>query len=105
MANQLFTIPLVASPQTFDIELGGRSLTITNKWNESCGWVLDIYDATTTAPLVMNLPLVTGTNLLKQLSYLGIPGEIYVQTDGDAGAVPTLTNLGVASFVYYVVAP
>lgn len=103
MAEQLFTIPLIATPQRFSTVLGGRSLVLVNKWNESAGWMLDIYDGLTDDPLIMALPLVTGVNLLGQLEHVGIPGAIYVLTDGDKGAIPTLDNLGTESIVYYVV--
>lgn len=103
MAEQLFTVPLIATPQRFAITLGGVSLVIVNKWNESTGWLIDFYDGLTDAPLVMSLPLVTGVDLLGQLGYVGIPGSLYVLTDGDLGAVPTETNLGVQSNLIYVV--
>ena len=103
MAEQLFTVPLIATPQRFAITLGGVSLVIVNKWNESAGWLLDFYDDLTDELLVMSLPLVTGVDLLGQLGYVGIPGSLYVLTDGDLDAVPTETNLGVQSNLIYVV--
>jgi hypothetical protein len=33
--ERLFTIPLIATPQTFNIVLAGRQLTLTSKWNEN----------------------------------------------------------------------
>lgn len=98
----LFVIPLSNVPQTFDIALGGKALTITSRWNDFCGWVLDIFDEVDTVPLVCALPLVTGTNILKQFDFLRIPGQLWIITDGDAYAVPTQQNLGIASFLYYV---
>lgn len=103
MAEQLFTLPLIATPQRFAIVLGGRSLVIVNKWNESAGWMLEIYDGLTDEPLIMAVPLVTGVNLLGQLGHIGIPGELYVLTGGDMDAVPTIDNLGIESIVYYLV--
>jgi len=63
--------------------------------------VVDVYDNTTDAPIAMNIPLITGADLLSGLEYLGINGKLYVFTDGDDAAVPTLTNLGVESNVFF----
>jgi len=103
VAEQLYTIPLIATPQRFAITLGGRSLVLVNKWNESAGWLIDFYDGLTDDPLIMAMPLVTGINLLGQLEYVGIPGALYVLTDGDLDAVPTQANLGTEANLYYVV--
>jgi hypothetical protein len=101
--EKLFTIPLISVPQTFNIVMGGRQLTLTSKWNENSGWLLDFYDGVTTDPLVMAVPLVTGANLLEQYEYLGIPGALVVMTDGDEFAEPTETNLGSEANLYYLV--
>ena len=103
MAEQLFVVPLIATPQRFAITLGGYSLILVNKWNESAGWLVDFYDGLTEAPLIMAMPLVTGVNLLGQLGHIGIPGSLYVLTDGDLDAVPSQTGLGTESVLYYVV--
>lgn len=103
MTEQLFRVPLVSVPQDFSIVLGGRRLRMVNKWNENCGWALDLYDGDTNESLVQFLPLVTGANLLEGLDYLGIPGYLLVYTDGDPDAIPTLQNLGIESNLYYLV--
>ena len=99
----LFKIPLVNEPQSFQISLAGIDYILTCKWNDmdEGGWVLDIADANTETPIVFNIPLITGANLLDGLEYLGINGELYVYTDGDQNAVPSLQSLGIESNVYF----
>lgn len=103
MAETLFLIPLANTPQTFNIPLAGVQYTITSKWNEFCGWVLDIYDGLSGVSLVMNMPLVVGADLFDQYAYLGLPGQAIVYTDGDQYAEPTLDNLGTMSNLYLLV--
>lgn len=99
-----FLLPLVNVPQTFDIALAGVNYTMTCKWNDSqdAGWVFDLVNADTSAPVVSNVPLITGADCLSGLEYLGINGEMIVLTDGDAFAVPTLDNLGIESNLYFL---
>jgi hypothetical protein len=100
-----YVIPLLNVPQTFEITLAGTDYLITNKWNDSDygGWVIDIHDATGNN-IVANLPLITGTDILNGLSYLGIGGSMYVLTNGSSPFdVPTLDNLGVDSNLYFQV--
>jgi len=100
----VYRIPLEPTPQRFDIELGGRALTMEVRWNpEIPGWILDIYDADTDAPLILCLPLITGIDMLAQHRYLGLPGSIVVTTDGDDLAVPTEYNLGGDSNLFHVI--
>lgn len=101
----LFKIPVTNAPQSFQISLAGKDYTCTCRWNdaEDAGWILDFSDAETSTPIVANIPLVTGVNLLDGLDYLGFGGKLYVKTDGDDFAVPTYENLGVESFLYFEV--
>ncbi len=46
------------------------------------GYVLDIADANG-KPIVQGIPFVTGADLLAQYAYLGIGGQLIVQTDYD----------------------
>lgn len=97
-----YQIPLSNAPQQFEITLGGVDYQLTCKWNDSpeAGWTLDIADSTG-APIVANVPLITGEDCLAGLEYLGIPGSLWVMTDGDPFAVPTLDNLGKSSNLYF----
>jgi len=99
-----FKIPFANVPQLFSIELGGVSYRVANRWNPAAegGWFLDIYDSEE-RPVLMNLPLVTGTDLFSQHKHLGLPGALIVYTDGDEGSLPTLETLGGDSNVWLVI--
>jgi hypothetical protein len=100
----IYEIPLSAAPQSFTAQLAGVSYQLTAQWRnaaEGC-WILDIADAAGN-PLVQGIPLVTGCDLLAQYRYLGIGGQLRVQTDNDPDAMPTFDNLGNASHLYFVV--
>lgn len=103
MAETLFTIPLENVPQDFNITLVGRQLRVVCKWNEFCGWLIDLYDGTNQEPLIMAIPLVTGCDLLEQYQYISLDGHAIVYTDGDQYAPPTLDNLGTESNLYLLV--
>jgi hypothetical protein len=102
--TQTFEIPLTPAAQTFLVTLVGVQYQFTLQWRdaEEGGWTLDIADSGG-SPIVSGVPLVTGVDLLAQYQYLGIGGELWVQTDVDPAAVPTYDNLGTASHVYFVV--
>lgn len=99
----IYRVPLTNIPQIFQIALGGVEYLLTCRYNdaEDAGWLIDIADLTTALPIVSNIPLVTGVNLLSGLAYLGINGILFVYTDGDQNAVPTFDNLGVESNLYF----
>jgi hypothetical protein len=98
-----YEIPLTAVAQDFTIALGGVTYTLTVFWNRAATcWMLNIADALG-APLVMGIPLITGTDLLRQYAYLGISGSLVVQTDYAVDNIPTIDNLGTDSHLYFVV--
>ncbi len=101
MAN--YQMPLSNVPQKFQISLAGKEYTLICKWNDSSegGWVLDFDDAITGEPIAYNIPLVTGVDVLSGLEYLGFGGKMFIYTDGDQFAPPTLSNLGVESNLYF----
>jgi hypothetical protein len=100
-----YEIPLSPTAQRFTITLGGIAYQMILRWcPPALTWVLDILDAAGN-PLVQGQPLVTGADLLGQLQYLGIPGDLLVQSDFDPNAVPTSTNLGLQSHLYFLTAP
>lgn len=98
-----FVIPLSAQNQQLRIALGSVTYQLTLRWNSQpdAGWVMNIADDGG-SPILSGVPLVTGCDLLAQYGYLGIEGQLTVQTDHDPDAAPTLDNLGVSSFLYYV---
>lgn len=104
MALVPYEIPLSPQAQKFAIALGGVTYNLTVKWNNAPqgGWILDIADQND-VPLVGGIPLVTGADLLAQYDYLGFGGKLLVQTDYDAFATPTFTNLGTQCHLYFFV--
>ena len=103
MAGTPVEIPLTPNAQNFTIPLGILDYELTFRWNDQDegGWYMDIADSTGN-PLVQNIPLVTGADLLAQYKYLGIPGQLKVQTDHNTNAVPTYANLGSNSHLYFI---
>lgn len=99
----VFKIPLTNAPQRFNITLAGRDLILVNRWNQSeeGGWFIDIFDGVTNEPLITNIPLVVGVDLLGQYEYVELGGSLTVYTDSDENAVPTYTNLGTESNLYF----
>jgi hypothetical protein len=98
-----YEIPLTPQAQTLAIALAGVTYNLTLQWRSVDalgGWVLDIADVNNN-PLLLGMPLVTGTNLLAPFAYLGIAGALYVLTDGNALAVPTYANLGTLAHLYF----
>ena len=88
-----FIIPLSPTPQTFTIALGGADyrLTFTYQNCDMGGWVMDI---ATVDGLVMagGIPLVTGADLLQQYAFMGMGGQLVVESLDEA--VPSFENLG-----------
>lgn len=96
-------VPLHPFNQRFTISLAGVEYTVLAYWSQAAGcWVLDLYDSTGEAALLCGTPLVTGSDLLEQFEYLGLGGQLVVQTDHDVGAVPTFENLGTTGHLYFV---
>lgn len=100
MAN--YKIPLSSQPQTFLIDLAGQTYQLTLQWrdHDQGGWFIDI--ASTSAPIINSIPLVTGLDLLGQYKHLGIGGSLVVMSDGDPLQPPTYDSLGTSSFLYFV---
>ena len=110
MTQQIYTIPLVNTPQTFNITLAGVLYNLTCRWNSAvdlngnslAGWTLDIADGVLNTPILMNIPLTTGKDLLAPYKYMNFGGTLGVYTNGDENAVPTYENLGVDCNLYFV---
>lgn len=98
-----YEIPLDARPQRFYIQLAGISYELTFKFADAPdgGWIMDLADVDGNL-LVGSIPLVTGHDLLEQYAYLGIGGQLFIQTDGDPDAVPMFANLGGESKLFFV---
>lgn len=97
-----YEIPLTSVAQRFQITLGGDLFTLVTSWSAPSGsWVLDIHDILD-KPLLLSIPLVTGTDLLKQHKHLGFLGSLYVQSDGDLNRIPAFDELGKSGHLYFV---
>jgi hypothetical protein len=97
-----YLIPLQPANQRFTITLAGVRYQMTVRWNDmNQAWTLDLADANANA-IISGIPLVTGRDLLAPFGYLGIGGKLIVQTTNDAGAVPTLANLGSTGNLYFL---
>jgi len=100
-----YEVPLSPQPQKMSISLGGVVYDILLKWNVPANcWMLDISDSNSN-PIVTSIPLVTGADLLAQYGYLNFGGQLIATTDNDMAVVPTLTNLGDTSHLYFVTMP
>lgn len=101
-----YEIPLVPSQnQKLTISLNGVQYTLIFNWVDADqgGWTVDIMDSTD-APIIQGIPLITGADLLAQYAYLNLGGQLLVQSDAILTDVPTYSNLGQGSHLYYVVA-
>lgn len=103
MASTVFEIPLqAATPQQLNVSLNGVQYQFTVRYNsQNNAWTLDIADSSGDA-ILMGIPMITGADLLAQYKYLGIGGQLICQTDNDITAVPTFTNLGQTSHLYFI---
>lgn len=94
-------IPLTPDNQQFGITLGGQQFTMRITWRDAAGWILDLMDSAGGA-LVNGIPLVPGADLLAQYAYLGITGALVVMADSNQPEMPTKTNLGLGSHLYFI---
>lgn len=101
-----FEIPLSSENQTLSLVMNGTAyilrLIFCQTTDENASWLLDINDQNNT-PIVNGIPLVTGADLLEQYKYLGFGFILYCFTDGMPSAIPTFSNLGTTSHLYFQV--
>lgn len=96
-----FEVPLTPSPQIYQIDLAGVTYQLTFYWlNPAQCWTMDIADEAANN-IACGIPLVTPTDLLGQLAYIGIDGKLYVQSDVTPEAVPTYENLGIQGHLFF----
>jgi hypothetical protein len=103
MSGSVVEIPTSPSPQTLTVTLGGIVYNLRLMYYElgGQGWTVDINDATNN-PIVLGIPLIVGVNLLEQYGYLGFPGELWCNVDGDPDAVIGFNDLGSIGHFYFV---
>jgi len=103
----VYEIPLrPATPQKLHISLGGIDWTLWLSWNSQANagvglWMLQIGDTNETV-LVSGIPLVTGSNLLAQFHYLGVPGSLVCQGAGHPDNPPAWGDLGVGGHLFWL---
>lgn len=95
-------VPLSNIPQKFSISLGGNNYNMACKWNEKQGWTLDISDVNN-VNILCGIPLTTGRDLLEPHVNLNFGGKLFALTDSNQD-IPTLSNLGIDSNLYFVTA-
>lgn len=101
----VYKIPLTPKPQNFDITLGQTLYAVTMRWNTFANcWVLDFADDTGVG-ILSGVPMITGADLLEQYGYLDFGGSLYAQNDANPQQVPSYTDLGADSNVYFVTSP
>ncbi|WP_394564537.1 hypothetical protein C1N58_02525 [Pantoea sp. SGAir0180] len=94
-------IPLSPDNQQFSTDINGVSYQIRSLWRDSAGWVVDLMDGSG-APVVSDIPLVTGTNLLSQYAYLNLGFGLVVVCDDPGQDYPAKTDLGIKSHLLVV---
>ena len=98
-----YEVPFEAQATSFVIDLAGATYRLTTQWCTAAAcWLLNI-STPDDVLIVGSIPIVPGVDLLKQYAYLGIAGQLFVQTAGDARAVPGYADLGVSGLVFFVV--
>lgn len=103
MTLAAYEVPMTPVAQSFQIALGGTVFGLTVFWcSPAACWVMNIADSNG-APIVNGIAIVTGVDLLQPYAYLDFNGSLIVFTDGDADAVPTFDNFGIASHLYFCV--
>lgn len=93
-------IPLSPDNQQFSVTLAGVIYRMRIIWRDPV-WSLDLM-YTDETPLVLNLPLITGVELLAQHSYLDLGFKLAVICDIPGQENPTQTDLGITSHLYAV---
>jgi len=106
MSHTVYEIPLNGEAQNFQITLSNVKYRFSLQYrnNVNGGWILNIADQNGN-DIIDGIPLVTGADLLAQYRHLGISGSLLVSTDGNPDAVPTYTNLGTISHLYFITTP
>ena len=98
----VFEIPLRPTSQRLSVQLDGTTYILTVIWRDADqgGWFMDMADSGSN-PILNGIPLITGADLLKQYGYLGFGGKLFVQSDANPDDVPTYTDLGSTSHLYW----
>jgi hypothetical protein len=96
------TLALTNKPnQTFKTTIPGDtrnlSFILTQSYNAQAGyWVLGIYDVSKN-PIVLNIPMLCGYDLLGQYQYMNIGSIVIINTGDQAQLNPD--NINISNFV------
>lgn len=98
-----YEIPLLNTPQTLTVSLGGTVYTLNVLWNnESQTWTVDFLDSSGNL-LLAAVPLVTGVDLLEQYPDLNFGGQLIAFTDYNPDQPPSFQDLGATGHLQFVV--
>lgn len=95
-----FKIPLNPFPETFSISISNVEYTGMTRWNavQQC-WVVSLMD-TNDVPILQNLPLIPGVNLVDQFDYLGLGVALQALLDYDPSVPVPYASLGTTGNLY-----
>lgn len=93
-------IPLTPDNQQFNMVINNAAFRLKILWRERY-WVMDMLDGEDNV-IISGIPLITGVNLLAQYPALKFGFALVVICDDPAQALPTKTDLGVASHLYII---
>jgi hypothetical protein len=106
--TRLLEVPLSPSTaQKIQVTLDNTVYVAVFTWNGVSGcWIMDLYQADGTTPVLRGTPLVTGADLLSQYAYLELGGSLVALTIAvghPPDEVPSFDDLGIDGHLYYVV--
>lgn len=95
-----FKIPLNPFPETFSVAINNVDFNAVTRWNnvQQC-WVASVLDSNS-VPILQNIPLIPGVDLLSQFAYLDLGIKLSALVDYDSAAVPKYSELGTTANVY-----
>lgn len=95
-----FKVPLNPFPETFSVTINNVDFNAVTRWNavQQC-WVASVQDANS-VPILQNIPLIPGVDLLGQFAYLAPGVKLSTLVDYDAAAAPKYAELGTTANVY-----
>lgn len=95
-----FELPLNPYPETFTITIKNVVYNGRTQWNVPLEtWVLSLAD-TNDVPVLTNIPLIPGVDLLEQFEHLNIGVAMSALVDYDPSAVPDYYELGTQGKLY-----
>lgn len=88
-----YEIPLESAPRKYSVNLNGRSVIMTVRWNDmGGGWYMNLDDKDTDSPIIHGIPMMIGGDLLDAYKHLGIPCGLHMNSADMKDA--TRDNLG-----------